>query len=75
MSDLLHIWTIYDSPADAPGMFVVRRFEIHTDHAKATLDARYSGDIGVLRDLMRRKGLHCVGRCEEDEPQVVESWL
>jgi hypothetical protein len=69
------VWALFKSPADAPGMFVVRRFELHTDHIKATLDARYSGDIGVLRELMRRKGLHRVGRCDEDEPQVVECWV
>jgi hypothetical protein len=75
MSEPLHIWTLFQSPADAPGLFVLRRFELHADRAQATLDARYSHDVEVLREVVRRKGLHCIGRSEEDEPQVVETWV
>jgi hypothetical protein len=75
MSEPLQVWALFKSPADAPGQFVLRRFELHDGHAHATLDAHYSLHADKLRKLMRDKGLRCIGRSDEDEPQVVETWL
>jgi hypothetical protein len=75
MSQPLNLWTLFDSPADAPGCFVVRRFEVFDFGARATLETFYSQRLETLRELMRSKGLYCIGRCEHDEPQIVETWL
>jgi hypothetical protein len=75
MSDAVQFWMMFFSPGDAPGCYVVRRFELLPFGARATLEAFYSQRVETLRELLRSKGLHCIGRCEEDEPQIVETWL
>jgi len=75
MGEILSIWTLFDRPTDAPDCYVVRRFEVHLNSVKATSDAHYSLHIERLRNLMLERGLHCIGRSEGDEPQIVESWI
>lgn len=70
----LSVWTLYDSPADAPGRYVLRRFETGPE-PRPTADAWVSEDIEELRDIVRRMGLYCLPRQRADEPQIVECWL
>ncbi len=72
----LDFWALYDSPSDMPGMFVLRRFETHADGTYTETDDVFaSTEIEDLRDVMRDRGLYCVGRSDGDEPHIVESWI
>lgn len=75
MASILCIWTIYDSPLDAPGQFVMRRFEVIDGGYRPTTEAHVSSNIRELRLLMQRRGLYRIPRQVEDEPHIVESWL
>ena len=68
------MYTIYDSPTDYPGKFVVRRWEIDKGPAvpKETLavkdsliEARLAVPVGLVR----------VDRSPGDDPVIVETWL
>jgi hypothetical protein len=73
-NDLLSIWTIYDHPADFPDLYVARRFVTGRDGPVATPDV-LQGELSALREAFYRCGLVCMTRSDEDEPQIVESWL
>lgn len=32
-------------------------------------------DLETIRDILMEKGLTCIPRSPEDEPQIVETWL
>lgn len=74
MNDTLSMWTVYDSPADLPGMFVARRFDIAAGEAVATDVYVFAPTLAWVRDLIPQ-GLHCMPRDESDEPQIVETWI
>jgi hypothetical protein len=71
----LSVWTLFDSPADAPGRYVLRRFEAGPGEPRATAEAWTSENIEALRAIVRGMGLYCLGREEADEPHIVESWI
>lgn len=73
--DSLYVYTIYRSPKDYPGKFVVRRHAIVAGgvHPEPDPDA-------VVTTLVRARkalpaGLYNMGRDPRDEPQIVESWI
>lgn len=72
--DGLSMWTVYYNPTDAPGLFVVRRFNITKAGAEAS---RVSFSALTLRDARSYipPGLHNLGREPGDEPQIVETWV
>lgn len=69
------MWTVYDHPRDEPDHYVARRWEIHADGPHATFDKITSDTLNLLRDEFKERGLTCLPRSPEDEPQIVESWL
>jgi hypothetical protein len=71
----VNIWTLYDSPTDAPGLFVLRRFELRDGDAHPTDEAYASRSIETLRAHMRWEGRYCIPRHPNDEPAIVECWL
>lgn len=72
----LDLWTLYDNPSDMPGLYVLRRFEMHGDGVyRGTSEGWASHDVEALRALMRKRGLYCIGRSENDEPHIVETWI
>ena len=75
MADALTIWTVYDHPSDFPNGFIARRFEVDATGARPTDDVMRSADLQPLRNILLDKGLTCLARNENDEPQIVESWL
>ena len=72
--DVLNIWTIYFNPVDAPGKYVLRRFEVG-DGATVPCERYVADDITPFRTEMRRRGLVMMNREPEDHETVVESWL
>lgn len=71
MSGKLKIWTVYEKPKDFPNCFVARLFE----GEEATAEIMVCGDIEPIREELRRRGLVCFPRDENDDPVIVESWL
>jgi len=70
----LPMYTIFQGPADYPGMFVLRKFLI--------LPAKiYPAEIlciGDSLDVVREHvpyGAYNLGRMPEDDPTVVETWV
>lgn len=72
-------YTIYDSPSDAPGSYVLRGWTVdetgrtifdggiateHTEHA-----------LNVIRRSLIDDGLICSPREPDDDPCIIESWI
>lgn len=74
---ILHMWTIYERPLDAPDSYVVRRFEVGGKAGgwRATDEAYRAPAIEPLRLMLEARGLTCMPRLDGDEPQIVETWL
>lgn len=72
----LETWTIYKSPSDYPGLFVLRRFRIKPAGV-VVADVRPWGIAKTLEDVRKSlpEGLYNVGRRKDDEPQIVETWV
>lgn len=73
--DVFSIWTIYDSPRDAPGQYVARRHVAISGGTTATDDAYISSDIEPLRAMFRERGFVLIPRDVRDDPVIVESWI
>ena len=73
----LHMWTVYQSPSDHPGVaFLARRSEIRTgfNGVIATRDIRKADTLDALRALLP-PGLICLPRHPADDPVIVEVWF
>lgn len=73
----LIMWVVYDKPADYPYEFVARRWKVDGDavvEVQATHEMFVAPTLEELRALLPR-GLTCMPRFAEDEPQIVEVWL
>ncbi|MES2460583.1 MAG: hypothetical protein V4671_08355 [Armatimonadota bacterium] len=72
----LSVWTIYDSPFDYPGRFVVRRWEVSGPDGRAVPDQEC-----VLADSLEEAraavppGLRNLGRYPQDDINIAETWL
>jgi hypothetical protein len=71
----LSIWTLYDSPSDCPGKFVVRRWVMEGKEWRATEQAYKADSPDPLERLMDEMGLCWMPRLEEDEQQIVGCWI
>lgn len=70
------MWTVYKNPADYPGKFVARRFDVDGSGARPTSSIIIMDDLGKLRDVLCfEMHLTCLMRSPGDEPQIVETWL
>ena len=72
-ADNLIIWTIYKSPRDYPGRWVLRGHEVgsgtSTPRPHCIVSDTYTGIIDILPP-----GLHRLPRDEDDDPAIYESW-
>jgi hypothetical protein len=72
----LAIWTVYDHPLDYPDKFVARRFDVDASGPRPSASVIVASDLETLRNILAfEMHLTCLSRNEEDEPQIVESWL
>jgi hypothetical protein len=76
----LSMFTVYDSPADYPGRFVVRRFTIGrgSDNHDPVPDPEpmfVGPDLESARDAIPLSADACLHRSPEDEPSIVETWV
>ena len=67
-------WTIYQNPADAPGLFVVRAFDCQGGEAVARRHSATFRTLEAARDSLP-PGLACFARDDGDDPCIVETWL
>jgi hypothetical protein len=73
----LSIYTIYDSPHDFPGDFVISKWDTWPN-GETIKDLNFvflNKDVEICRDLLRKKALHCLGRDPMDDPKILESWI
>lgn len=74
----LDMWTIYASPTDFPGKHVARLHRVTRTGSEPTSTCYIADTLEDCRDAMHAHGigkLECLGRDDEDEPQIVESWV
>ena len=70
------MWTVYQHPKDYPGKFVARRFDVDKDGPRPSASIIVMEDLEALREVLAfEMHLTCLVRNEEDEPQIVETWL
>jgi len=74
MPNSLPVWTIYESPKDFPGKFVVRKHIILPGKTFPTGEYALFDSLEEARDAIP-EGCANLGRYAEDEPQIVESWM
>lgn len=70
----LTIWTIYRSPSDHPGKWVVRGHDIDRDGPLHREDCVVAESLEAAREALP-PGLHCLGRQPADDPVIYESWV
>lgn len=76
MTDMvLDNWVIYDSPIEAPGLFVVRRWEIRHGYGPIATD-----DVATASTLSQARrsvpgGCVRFHRSPGDDPSIVEVWM
>jgi hypothetical protein len=73
--DPVTIWTIYRSPNDHPGAWVLRGHDINCGRGVLPHDFCF---IAATLSEVRRKvpaGTQCVGRDGNDSGSIFESWL
>ena len=66
----MNIWTVYASPADFPGLFVARRWEVD----RPTADVLTAPTLAQLRAQLPL-GLHRLARQPDDDSVIVECWI
>lgn len=75
-TDVLKIWTVFFSPKDCPGKYVVRLFHVESGNPEpiATKTAYMADTLDAIR-MAIPAGLYCQERSEGDDVSVVESWF
>lgn len=72
--DLLAIWTVYQRPSDYPEGFVARMHVVSQGKVGPTNAAVFADTLKGVRELLP-PGLIQMARHEQDEPQIVETWM
>ena len=73
---LIKLWTIFESPADYPGKFVVRRFDIvECGFGPLPAESYFIADSLESARLRIPAGKVKVRRSPDDDQCIVETWL
>lgn len=70
----LSMWTVYERPTDYACGFVARRFEVAGDVVPTAMTIKCL-ELEPIREKLARAGLVRLARNEDDEPQIVETWI
>lgn len=73
--DPVEVFTIYDSPSDYPGRFVVRRFVVTGEQITPDAGPTVVADTLETARAAIPYGLIQMPRMEGDDAPIVESWL
>lgn len=72
-------YTLYQSPDDAPGHYVLRGWDVTDGKTVHSTDAIASpinpATLRTIRETMKSMGLICMGRMNADDPVIVEVWM
>lgn len=68
---VLSLYTVYASPRDYPGRYVIRRFSLD----RPTDEVHLFDDLVQARNWCIHRGLFNLGRDEADNPCIVETWV
>jgi hypothetical protein len=71
----LTIWTVYERPRDYACGFIARAFEVTSTGPKPTGHVIKCLDLEPIQEKLHRAGLTCLQRDENDEREIVESWI
>ncbi len=74
MQNSLSLWTIYEKPKDHPDKYVVRRHVIEPGKTYPTGDFALFDTLEEAREYIP-EGCTDIGRYDEDDPVIVESWI
>ncbi|MFI5460428.1 MAG: hypothetical protein ACHRXM_33850 [Isosphaerales bacterium] len=74
----LSMFTVYHSPDDHPGRYVVRRFSIVAGSAEPVPDPEpmfVGPSLTAAREAVPPEADACIHRSPDDEASIVETWL
>lgn len=73
----LEMWTIYENPSDYPGKFVVRKCVVHQGELEPRQARNPKSVCDTLEEARGAIPLWLVnlGRKEQDDPCIVETWI
>lgn len=80
-ADVLHMYTIYESPRDFPGLFVVRRWTIGPRQFGDPMTAKADERPWAITETLARardslpSGLYNIARNPDDDTVIVETWV
>jgi hypothetical protein len=70
----LSMWTVYERPKDYACGYVARRFDVAGAVTPTAMTLKCL-ELEPIREKLARAGLIRLDRNEDDEPQIVETWL
>lgn len=70
---MMTIWTIYHSPSDYPGKWVLRAFDVTADGHQAREECVVADSLEAVRAALPR-GRVSIGRMRGDDPAIYECW-
>jgi len=72
----MEIWTIYIKGLKPyPEKHIARKHVLINGKSTPTLETETGRTVDEVRILMRQRGLVCVGREQDDDPVIIESWI
>jgi hypothetical protein len=74
----LTMWTLYHSPADHHGLYVVRRWVIPQAGGDPVPDPEpvyFGADLHAARAAIPGEAAACIHRSPSDDPAIVETWF
>ena len=73
----MSIWTVFCNPADYPGKYVVRRFDIQRGNKEPvrTDDVNVYDSLDAARLPLHERGCVRLTRFDQDAPHIVETWV
>lgn len=74
MNEQLTIWTLFKQPSDFPRHYVMRKHFVTAGKTVPNQRCELFDSLAEARSRLPR-GLHNLGRMEQDDPVIVESWI
>lgn len=69
---LFKCWAVYQNPSDYPGKFVARCWLAdNVTYGRPIV----CGNLEEIQNVLRLCGLDRLGRFENDDPVIVETWI
>ena len=69
------IWTVYEKPRDYPTGWIARMHEVVGAVVKPTGYVIKAVELEPIREKLARAGLVCIPHQEDDDWEIVKSWI